>query len=204
MDATDVAQTASAVFTALTALAALLTVRQARHENRIARDALEAETQPLVTDVPRGVFYEEREWHEVDGTMSLKRFDRSEITLGASGPEPVAGVRVPIRNVGNGPARITQIRFVCVDGTTAPGRVENPVLPPGELTSVGLWATPEDSDWGAAEAMAMALDDFEVVIEYADASSHPREAVELRVANGQHPRVTARNWTRRASEPRAE
>jgi hypothetical protein len=50
----------------------------------------------------------------------------------------------------------------------------------------------------------MALDDFEVVIEYADASSHPREAVELRVANGQHPRVTARNWTRRASEPRAE
>ena len=136
MDMTDAAQTASAVFTALTALAALLTVHHAQHEMRIARDALEAETQPLLTDVPRGVFFDEREWHEINGTTTLKRFDRSEIGVGAHGPEPVASVRVPIRNVGNGPARVTRVAFVGVDGTTAHGQIENPVLPPNSRAEI--------------------------------------------------------------------
>src|SRR5215212_9981353 len=83
------AQIASAGFTALAALAALLTVRQARHETRVARDALEAETQPIVTHVPRGLFTQEVEWHNPDGIISMKRRDRSELSVGMFGPEPI-------------------------------------------------------------------------------------------------------------------
>lgn len=74
------------MFTAFAALAALLTVRQGRHETLIAREALEAETQPLLTDVPRGVFTEEREWHNQDGTISMRRHDRSEVDVGSTTP----------------------------------------------------------------------------------------------------------------------
>lgn len=63
--ATDIAELASAVFTAVTAATALVTVRNARSENRIARDALEAQTQPLLTDLPRGLIREEIDWHEL-------------------------------------------------------------------------------------------------------------------------------------------
>jgi hypothetical protein len=201
MDAADVAQIASAAFTALAALAALLTVRQARHETRIAREALEAETQPLITDVPRGLFTEEIEWHNSDGATSMKRRDRSELSVGTSGPEPISSVSVPVRNVGNGPARMGDVTFVSSGGEPARGSVANPVLPPGELTHVGLAAGPDDAGVAVAESIAMAYEDFGVVIAYADASGHPREAVRLQITNGQHPRVTDRRWDSRGRVP---
>lgn len=201
MDAADVAQIASAVFTALAALAALLTVRQARHETRISHDALEAETQPLITDVPRGIFIDEVDWHEVDGTMTRKRRDRSELDVGVYGgsepePEPVSVVSVPVRNVGNGPARITDVTFETATGTKAPGSIDNPVLPPGEMTRASIAAGPSDPDVGVAEALAMEYQDFALVVAYGDASGHPREVVRLQVTNGQHPRITTRSWAR--------
>lgn len=200
MDAADVAQMTSAAFTALAALAALLTVRQARHETRIAREALEAETQPLITDVPRGLFTEEIEWHNSDDTISMKRQDHSELSIGTFGPEPISSVSVPVRNVGNGPARMGDVTFVSSGGDSATGWVANPVLPPGELTQVGLSAGPDDAGVAAAESIAMAYEDFAVVIAYADASGHPREAVRLQITNGQHPRVTDRRWDSRATD----
>jgi hypothetical protein len=199
MGAADAAQVASAAFTALAALAALLTVRQGRHETRIAREALEVETQPLITDVPRGVYIEEREWHNLDGSISMRRHDRSEVSVGVYNsdrgqePEPVCLISVPVRNVGNGPARIEQVTFVS-SGQSAPGWVENPVLPSGEMTRVGLEALPNDPNVGVAEDMAMALEDFVVIVAYADAGGRPREAMSLSVTNGQHPHVSGRRW----------
>jgi hypothetical protein len=200
MEAGEIAQISSAVFTALAALAALLTVRHARQERQIARDALEAETQPLIADVPRGLFTEEVEWHEVDGSISMKRRDRSELSVGTFGPEPVSSVRLPVRNVGNGPARIRGVAFLSPGSGLANGWVVNPVLPPGELTHVGLSAGPNDAGVTVAESIAMAYEDFAVVIAYADASGLPREAVRLEVANGQHPHVTDRRWADTASD----
>jgi hypothetical protein len=194
MDLTQIAQTAGATFTALTALAALLTVRHGWQEMRIARKTLEVETQPLVTDVPRGIL--------VEPTLFGPR-DHAALSLRAIGPEPTANIRVPIRNVGNGPARIREVVIVRTDGATAHGSVANPVLPPGEITHVGLSAEPDDPDWAVAASVAIESADFDLIVGYADASGHPREAVRLHVTNGQHPQVTDREWTRRSSDLRA-
>jgi hypothetical protein len=90
--ATAIAELASAAFTAVTAAAALLTVRNGRSENRIARDALEAQTQPLVTDLPRGLIREEMDWHDASGQMSRRMVDRAEISVG-----PAVLSRSPVR-----------------------------------------------------------------------------------------------------------
>jgi hypothetical protein len=115
MSGADVAQVASTGFAAVSAVAALFTVRHVRSESRVARDAFEAETQPLLTDVPRGVMKEEIDWHEVSGEMSRRLVDRSEISVGTMGPEPIAFASVPVRNVGNGCARIGAVTFVLAD-----------------------------------------------------------------------------------------
>jgi hypothetical protein len=203
MDAADVAQIGSAVFTALAALAALLTVRQARHETQISRAALDADTQPLVTDVPRGVFVEEVEWQNLNDSVSLKRQDRSAVSVGTAGPEPSSGATVPVRNVGNGPARITDVTFISHQGDAATGWAANPVLPPGEMTTVGLWAAVGDAGVAVAASIGEAYEDFAVVVAYADAAGHPREAVRLDIANGQHPHITRRRWAQRPSELRS-
>ena len=85
MYASDAIQAASTGLEAITALAALFTVRHARSESRLARDAFEAQTQPLLTDVPRGLFREEIDWHEASGEMTRRIVDRAEISVGTSG-----------------------------------------------------------------------------------------------------------------------
>jgi hypothetical protein len=131
MSGTNAAQVVSTGFAAASALAALLTVRHTRSESKVARDAFEAQTQPLLTDVPRGLVKEEIDWHEASGHMSRRLVDRSEIGVGTMGPEPISFVSVPVRNVGNGCARITAVKFVLSDGSEAHGQINNPVLPPG-------------------------------------------------------------------------
>jgi hypothetical protein len=191
---TDIAELAGTAFTAVTAATALVTVRSARSENRIARDALEAQTQPLLTDLPHGLIHEEIDWHEVSGEMTRRLVDRAEISVGTSGPEPLSGVSVPIRNVGNGCARIFDVRFVLPDGSESSGSVANPVLPPNEGTQVQLYRMPGEDGNAIAEEIGMAYADFAVVVRYADASGRPREAVRLEVANGRHPHVSERSW----------
>jgi hypothetical protein len=50
-------------------------------------------------------------------------------------------------------------------------------------------ATPSLATWRPER-----LQDFAVIIDYADASSRPREAARFDVANGQHPHISARPW----------
>ena len=90
----------------------MLTVRHIRVESRIARDAFEAETEPLLADVPRGVMKEEINWHEASGEMPRRLVDKSEIDVGTMGSEPIAFVSVPVRNVGNGCARVRTVTAV--------------------------------------------------------------------------------------------
>lgn len=202
MSGAEVAQLASAVFTALTALAALLTVRHIRFESRVARDAFEAETEPLLTDVPRGVMKEEIDWHEASGEMSRRLVDRSEISVGTMGSEPIAFVSVPVRNVGNGCARVRTVTFLLADRSEAQGGVRNPVLPPGELTEANLTCAPNDNGANVAESIGMEYQDFAVIIDYADASNRPRGAARFDIANGQYPHIAARMWASSGRELR--
>jgi len=195
VNVTDIAELAGTAFTAVTAATALITVRSARSENRIAGDALEAQTQPLLTDLPRGLIREEIDWHEASGETSRRLVDRAEISVGTSGPEPVSGASVPIRNVGNGCARILDVTFVLPDRSEARGSVSNPVLPPNEWTRVQMYRAPDEEGSTIAEEIGMAYSDFNVVIRYADASGRPRETVRLEITNGQYPYVSERSWT---------
>src|SRR4051812_11299958 len=69
-----------------------------------------------------------------------------------------------------------------------------PVLPPREFTRIGFMVDDGDSGGGAAEEIGGALTDFSVRVLYADASGRPRGELQLKVANGQYPRVTDRGW----------
>lgn len=105
MSGSDTAQVVSTGFAAASACAALWAVWLSRSQSRVAREAFEADTQPLVTDVPRGLFLEETDWHEVSGEITRRVQDKSEISVGTfegAPGEPVASVSVPVRNVGNG------------------------------------------------------------------------------------------------------
>lgn len=132
--------------------------------------------------------------------MTKRMVDRAEISVGSAGPEPVAGATVPIRNVGNGAARITSVTFRLADGSEALGDVRNPVVPPNEITFASFWRDTGEDDGAMAEAIGMVYENFDVIICYADASGRPRETVRLAIVNGEHPRVAEREW---ASDPAA-
>ncbi len=55
VDVGDTAQVTSAIASAVAAVAACLTARHAQAQNDTARDALEAQTQPLLANVPYGI-----------------------------------------------------------------------------------------------------------------------------------------------------
>lgn len=194
MDPGSTAQVASAVFTAATATAALLAIRQAKQQTQTAREALEAQTQPLLTDVPRGRLQLPRAPDERSG-QSPGFKDADEINIGTSGPEPLCSASVPIRNVGNGTARVDTITFKTNDGE-APGSVGSPVIPPAEISRVSLHCLPNDECSLAAESIAIELADFSVLIDYSDASGRPRGRLRLDIANGQYPYVRGRTWAR--------
>jgi hypothetical protein len=202
MNGANGAQVASTAFAAASAFAALTTVWLARSQSRVARESFEAQTQPLLTDAPRGLFLEEIDWHEASGEITRRIKDKATISVGTAGPEPIAFASVPVRNVGNGCARISAVAFLLPDGTMAAGRIDNPVVPTGELTHARLDAGPEDDGALVAESIGMAYHDFTVILEYADAGSRPRGAVRIDVANGQYPHVTARRWADDVAELR--
>jgi len=118
-------------------------------ETRIARLALDAQTQPRLADVPPGLYTKQVPFHELDGSYSLRTQDRAEIwvSMGGEPGNPPHAV-VPVRNVGNGPARITEVRFYA-KGRGADGAALNPVLPAGELTTVSVGGEAGDEGWVA-------------------------------------------------------
>lgn len=198
MDTGAIAEVASAAFTAATATAALLAIRQAKQQTRTAREALEAQTLPLLTDVPLGRLQVPRSLDPSSGHPSALR-DAGEINIGTSGPEPLCSASVPVRNVGNGTARIEAITFKTYDGE-APGSIGSPVIPPAEISRVSLHCVPHDEGSVAAESIAIELADFSVVIDYSDASGRPRGSLRLDIANGQYPHVRDRKWSNDPAE----
>lgn len=205
MSGSDTAQVVSTGFAALSACAALAAVWLSRSQSRVAREAFEADTQPLLTDVPRGVYLKQVDWHEASGEITQRTEDNAEINVGVFGNargEPIASGTVPVRNVGNGCARIGAVTFLLGDDSHAAGRVENPVLPSGELTYVRLEAGREDEGVRVAESIGMEYQDFAVLLDYADAASRPSGAVRLDVANGQYPHITGRCWADSVAELR--
>lgn len=198
----DIAQVASTAFAAVSACAALGTVWLSRSQSRVAREAFEADTQPLLTDAPRGRFLEEIDWHEASGETTRRMKDKAQIGVGTAGSEPIAFASVPVRNVGNGCARVGAVTFLLEDGSSASGRMDNPVLPSGELTYARLDAAPEDVGVAIAAAIAIEYQDFAVLLDYADAASRPSGAVRLDVANGRYPHITQRRWADTTAELR--
>jgi negative regulator of sigma E activity len=55
------AQTGSVVAAAVAAIAALVTVRHLRTQTRTAQEALEAQTRPLIANVPKGLYRDREE-----------------------------------------------------------------------------------------------------------------------------------------------
>jgi hypothetical protein len=119
--------------------------------------------------------------------------DAGEINIGTSGPEPLCSASVPIRNVGNGTARIDAITFKTYDGD-APGSIGSPLIPPGEIGRASLDSLPHEDGILAAESIAIELRDFSILIDYSDSSGRPRGSLRLDVANGQYPHVRDRKW----------
>ncbi len=133
-DWAEVAQVASAGFTAIAAGAALRTVRHAQSQSESALDAVEAQTQPLIAPVPWGLY------RKAEYARGVEDRDPAEISVGVySTPDGQGelGAWVPIRNVGNGAARLRHARFV-VGSEALVGEPENLVLPSNELTRVGF------------------------------------------------------------------
>jgi hypothetical protein len=192
-------QTVSAAAAAIAALAALATVWLSRAQARTAREALEAQTRPLIADVPRG-FY--RDPPEASDERSSRR-DPADVSVGVySGSDserPSFGAFVPVRNVGNGAALIESVRFEVGDEVVE-ASAETLVLPPGELTRVGFMVDEGEPAAAAAESIAAVLDDFSVAIEFSDAIGHHRDEVRLEVGNGRYPYVKARSVLARILE----
>ena len=207
LTAADVAQIAGAAFTALAAGAAWLTVRHADSQNKTARETLDAQTQPLLADLPWGVFRERDESIPANMRMRGDEWrDEAEISVGVysssrNHDRPSYGASVAIRNVGNGTARVRQVHFIPrpfvigEDADAIEASASNPVIPPREFTRVGFMIEEDDERAALAESISAAYSDFDVRISYDDASGRPRGELRLQVANGQHPRVVNREWS---------
>jgi hypothetical protein len=192
MDAGSVSQVASAIFTASTATVAFLAMFQAKQQTQMAREALETQTQPLLADVPRGRLQEPVRVDARPGESTSVK-DAGEIRVSASGDEPLCSVSVPIRNVGNGTARVNAITFMTPDGDIQ-GSVDSPVIPPREISRAHLDSLPTDLGSLAAESIAIERQNFSVLIDYSDASGRRRGSLRLDIANGARPHVKDRDW----------
>jgi hypothetical protein len=192
MNAGSISQVASAIFTAVAAMCALFAIRQARQQTLTAREALETQTQPLLADVPRGRLQEPTRVDARAGeSISVK--DAGEIRVSTSGDEPLCSASVPIRNVGNGTARVDSITFRTPDGEVH-GSVDSQVIPPGEISRTHLDCLPADPKSLAAESIAIELNDFSVLIDYSDTSGRHRGSLRLDIKNGARPYVSSRTW----------
>jgi hypothetical protein len=201
MDAGSTAQVFSAGFTAVTATAALLAIWQARQQTQTAREALETQTQPLLSDVPPRRFHEPRALDIQSGQPTSWR-DAGAIDIGNAGREPLCFASVPIRNVGTGTARIDMVTFSTQDGDIS-GSVSSPVIPPTEIGTLSMDRLPDDAGGVIAESIALEFSDFSVLVDYSDASGRHRGSLRLDIANGQYPYVRDRVWARdRAGLPK--
>jgi hypothetical protein len=174
----DLAQIASAVFAAAAAAAAWIAVRHAERQAQTADAALEAQTQPLLTDIPSR-----------DPAGQREENPSAEIRVGSN--DDIAWASVPVRNVGNGTALVQTVVFVA-DGAEADGAASNEVVPKGELARLRLILHRKAGSPSLAMAEGWHADrQFSVLVGYADASGRPRGALRLDVQNRN---VSDRRW----------
>lgn len=163
--------------------AQLKTARQdlilAREQNETAREALEAQTAPVLASVPWGL---DREvvGYEVNTGEPAKHRDASQVTvsLGTAKNEPWVTISVPFRNVGNGVALITSVQIM-IGGQLFDGVPKTPVLPPGELSRAGIDIGRAGVAFDHGASLAVDGQDFAIVIGYSDAAGNARGAISL-------------------------
>lgn len=139
-------------------------VEAAQEQTEIARHALAAQTQPLLSNVPRDYSFEP----EADPGWIVASF--WEVRGGS--------VAVPFRNIGNAVAIVQSVMFWMHDGGAA-GNADVVALPPDEITRARL-ELPPTSRWGP-EVIDADRGDFSLVLAYADAAGQARGATRLDV-----------------------
>jgi hypothetical protein len=136
--------------------------------------SFEAQTQPLLTDLPS----RDPPGAEEDNPLA-------EIRVGSA--DGYVWASVPVRNVGNATALVQNVIFLA-DGEEADGEVTNEVVPKGESARLLLIlervnGSPSFTRW--AEMFGQPDRDFSVLVGYADASGRPRGALRFDVRKRQ-------------------
>lgn len=153
----------------------------AREQNQTAREALEAQTAPLLANIPWGL--ERKATRYIPDTGEEKNFrDLSHVTVSqvTYRDEPRVEISVPFRNIGNGVAIVTSVQ-VMIGGLIFGGVPSTPVLPPSELAIAHVDAGRADPVFNRGLSLALEGVDFAVVVGYSDAAYNPRGAISLDV-----------------------
>jgi hypothetical protein len=166
-----------------TSQAQLETARQdlalSHEQNRTAREALEAQTAPLLTTMPSSLDREPILFHAASGEPQRFR-DASavDVSYGTAGNEPHARISIPFRNVGSGVAVIESIQ-VMIGGKLFNGLANAPILASGEFTRADIDADRRDSVFDYAASLAVEGSDFSIICGYADSAGNSRGALRL-------------------------
>lgn len=152
-----------------------------REQNQTAREALEAQTTPLLASVPWGLDREVLSYSAKTGEPRDSR-DASHVIVsaGAVADEQRVTVSVPFRNVGNGVALITSVQIM-IGGRLFDGVPKAPLVPPGELSRGGMDVGRDSVAFEHALSLAIDGRDFAIVLGYADAGGTGRGAISLDV-----------------------
>lgn len=153
----------------------------AHEQNKTAREALEAQTAPVLASVPWGI---DREivWYDASTGEPRKHRDASQLTvsLAATRNEPRVTISVPFRNVGNGVAIVMSVQLM-IGGQLFDGVPGTPILPPGEMSRAGLEMGRDNVAFEHGASLAADGQDFAIVIGYADAAENSRGAISMDV-----------------------
>jgi hypothetical protein len=153
----------------------------AREQNETAREALEAQTAPLLANVPWGLERKATRYLPTTGEeMDFKDSSRVTVSQVTHRDEPRVEISVPFRNVGNGVAIITSVQ-VMIGGLLFDGVPSVPVLPPSELAIAHVDAGRADPVFDRGLSLGLEGVDFAVIVGYGDAAGNPRGAISLDV-----------------------
>jgi hypothetical protein len=133
-----------------------------REQAETAREALAAQTQPLLSSVPRGIISPTGYTADIEAT-----FD----------PQNGGFIKVPFRNIGNGVALIKAVMFWAVDGGSG-GVSEDAAVPEDEISYARIELAANNR---LGSDVVVAQTNFSVVMTYADAADRPRGATRLDV-----------------------
>lgn len=152
-------------------------VTAAQEQAQTARRALAAQTQPLLSAVPRGMpRYRHDEFRHDEFRREVVGADAADVDA-TFDPDRGGVITVPFRNIGNAVAVINAVMFWMHDGGSE-ANAEETALPPGEITRARL-ELPSTSRFG--DEVVLAKTNLSVVVTYGDAAGEPRGATRLDV-----------------------